>query len=421
MPIFLLAMALSALPAAAQLAASGEKWIGKERYAEFRIVVSPDAPQADKEAAEEFKRLWSRATGLDIPIRTERDGGVTVWIGAVGAPKPMLLEMNLIWDTMVSDRSSDIAMEQELSGVSLPNGGYCIRTIGESLLIIGNGRTGTRSGVEAFFRDHFGYQKDGPAMSVPEYLPRMAERWVPTTTAGWYLLKLAVGLAALFAVHWAFNRYYGEEVPVPWALILAIGALTSCIYFFYLIMELLSAVWGPYAQPLAPILTFGVFFWPVRGYVITLMQGLGRRSSQFMYGDSGRAPLTGDDYIPPQVYKVSYEVNDKVQEFRRIFAADPSSPRGLFEAAQLLEHNNYYDESAEMYREIIQLFHKDQAVWAEANFRLASLHENALFNRGGAVDILKRIVSRAPDTEYGRLAKTRLAEMDAPEAAGGLA
>lgn len=414
-------MVLSAASGVAQPITAGEKWIGKERYAEFHIVVSPNAPAADKEAAEEFRRLWGRATKLDIPIGPERREGVSVWIGAVGAPKPMLLEMNLIWDTIVSDRSSDLAMEQELSGVSLPNGGYCIQTIGESLLIIGNGRNGTRNGVHAFFRDNFGYVEDGPAMTAPAFLPRMAARSVPSTTAGWFVFKLTLGLAALFAIHWSFNWYYGEEVPVPLALILAIGALTSCIYFFYLIMELLSAIWGPYAQPLAPILTFGVFFWPVRGYVITLMHGLGRRSTQFMYGDSGRQPLTGDDYIPPQIYKVSYEVNDKVQEFRRIFAADPSSPRGLFEAAQLLEHNNYYDESAEMYREIIQLFHKDPSVWAEANFRLASLHENALFNRGGAIDILKRIVSRAPDTEYGRLAKTRLIEMDTPEAAGGLA
>src|SRR5690606_31275361 len=98
------------------------------------------------------------------------------------------------------------------------------------------------------------------------------------------------GLVALFVIHWAFNRYFGEEVPVPLALCLAIAALVSCIYFFYIIMELLSAIWGPFAQPLAPILTFGVFFWPVRGYVVTLMQSLGKRGTQFMYGESVRAP-----------------------------------------------------------------------------------------------------------------------------------
>jgi tetratricopeptide (TPR) repeat protein len=151
------------------------------------------------------------------------------------------------------------------------------------------------------------------------------------------------------------------------------------------------------------------------------MYSLGKRGSQFMYGESNRGALGGDDYIPPQAYKVSHDVNDRVHDFRRIFASDPSSPRALFEAAQVLEQHNYYDESAEMYREIIQLFHKDSAVWAEANFRLASLHENALFNRLGAIDILKRIVNRAPETEYGRLAKTRLSEMDSPETASGMA
>lgn len=386
-----------------------EKWIGKEQFGDFAIVVSDKAPAAEKRAAEEFKRLWKLCTGKEIPIQNKRGPKLNVWIGFQGAPKPLLQEMQLV--RLPMSRNQQVSVDRQIEYSGLGNDGFQVQTIGDSLLIIGGGKRGTMNGVAWFFKTCFKF--DPAAVSIPPppaYLPKIEERIVPPQVAWKYVLYILLGLVALFFVHWAVNQFYGEEVPIVVALPLAVLAVGSCVFFFMWFLQLLSAIWGPFAQPLAPILTFGVCFWPVRGYAMTVAQGFGKRGVQFMYGYDESTPTGDEEYAPPQVFQVSEEVNKKVQDYRGIFSADPSHPRPLFEAAQLLEHHEYYEEAAEQYREIIQLFHKDDELWAEANFRLASLHENALFNRRGAAEIFRRISGRAGDTEYGRLAAARLAE-----------
>jgi len=389
----------------------GEKWVGQDRYGDFTVVVSDKAPAGEQQAAKLFQRMWKQATGKAIPIRNKRGNKLNVWIGYRGAPKPLLQEMKLV-RLPISDQQQ-VSVDRQLQFSGLGHDGFQIQTIGESLLIIGGGKRGTLNGVKWFFDKYFGIEPSTLSSNPPPaYLPKIEQRIVPPTVAWKYVLYIVLGLAALFFIHWAVNQYYGEEVPILLALPLAILAVGSCVFFFMWFLQLLSAIWGPFAQPLAPILTFGVCFWPVRGYAMTVVQGFGKRGVQFMYGYDEESPIGDEQYAPPHVFQVSEEVNEKVQEYRGLFSSDPSQPRPLFEAAQLLEHHEYYDEAAETYREIIQLFHKDDDVWAEANFRLANIHENALYNRRGALEIFRRIVGRAADSEYGRLAAARLAEND---------
>ena len=388
----------------------GGTWLASDRFGDITIFVASDAPDNDKEAARLFEREWESHTGAEVSISNRRGDGPTVWIGAIGVPMPILSYMKLVSGTMTPEE--EVINDRPLTMTGLGDYGYVIYTEGEGLFIVGEGGQGTKNGVESFFNTYGESLK-----SVGDYkgmVPLINVRTVPSMVWIRLLIEVTVGLSILLGIYWLVNFYYKEDVPIPLGGLLSLFAIASCVWFFALFLELLTATVGPEARPMAPILTFGVCFWPIRGYLTMLSNGFARRGAYFVYGDPEKAGVIGDgEYVPPQVFTMREDVNDRIKEYRAIFSSNPSSPRPLFEAAQLLETNEYYDEAAEMYREIIQIFHRDEAIWAESNFRLANLHENALFNRKGAEEIFGRIVERAPESEYGKLAAARLSE-DSP-------
>lgn len=384
-------------------------WLSAEQFDSLTILVSNDAPDHEQEAARKFERLWESYTGTDVSISRTRGTGPTVWIGAIGVPMPILSEMKLVSGTLTPEEN--LENDRELTMTGLGNYGFVLHTVGDSLFIVGGGRFGTSSGVDAFFQRYGeGLKSVGDVKgSVPLiHIERDVPSWVWVSL----LIQMSAGLIGLLGVYWLINFIYKEDVPIPFALVLSGAAIVSCVWFFALFLEMLTAMVGPEARPMAPILTFAVCFWPIRGYLTMLSTGFARRGAYFVYGDPTQMAVEGDsEYVPPQVFTMREDVNDRIKEYRAIFSSNPTSPRPLFEAAQLLEGNEYYDEAAEMYREIIQIFHRSEGIWAESNFRLASLHENALFNRKGAQEIFKRVVERAPESEYGKLAAARLEEV----------
>jgi hypothetical protein len=385
----------------------GERWVAEDRYDEFAVVVAENAPAETQEAARTFKRLWERATGEEIELRNDIGDGVNVMVGAETIPLPILQELGLIRLPISPDMGVDL--QRQLAHSGLARDGFMIKTLGDTLVIVGATPAGAQHGVEWFFENVMGYDAaEGVFTAPPQSIPRIDATVNRPHTAWAYVAYITLGLLALFLIHWMVNRIYDEEVPLGLSIPLCIAAIASCVVFFVWFLKLLTVVWGPFAQPLAPILTFGVCFWPVRGYAMTVIQSFGKRGVQFMYGFEDAHGADAGQYAPPRVYNVSEEVSDRIKEYRGIFSDSPSNPRPLFEAAQLFEHHEYFEEAAEAYREIIQLFHRDPAVWAEANFRLAVLHEDSLSNRLGALEILRRIIERAGDTEYGELAAARL-------------
>jgi len=387
-------------------------WMTEDHFDEITIVVSPDSPQGEQAAAQLFQEKWNEVTGFEPPVQATRGNAYNVWIGALGVPMPMLQKMALTRMTINPD--DDIAMRGSIRLAGLGNHGFAVQTVGESLVIAGGGREGTLNGVKWFFAAHADALQGLSSTLRKPYVPLIEHREIPAQVAWWYVAQIMIGLAILFAVKWAVNYYFKGEPPVSLSVILTLLAVGSVVWFFAVFMQLLSAIWGPVTQPMAPILTFAVCFWPIRAYLSMVSAGLAKRSAHFVYLEPEQAPAFDDSqYVPPNVFKVTEDINDRVREYRSIFASQPSFPRPLFEAAQLLETHDYFDEAAEVYREIIQIFYREAHVWAEANFRLASLHENHLFNSQGAVDILKRIIDRAPETEYGKLARARLEEHSA--------
>jgi tetratricopeptide (TPR) repeat protein len=396
--------------------AQGERWVAKDDYGKFVVVVSPQAAPREQEAATLFQQRWKDVTGHDIPKQEDKGttGQYSVYIGAIGVDIPMLLDMGLAWGT-AGNASNSNKMDKHLTLSGLTSRGFAIKTLGNSLLIIGGGSNGngTYNGVDYYFKKYLGVAPDNfSSVQTPLYLPiiRDTERVVPPASRWGLVLLICLMVAALFLIHFIIDRYYGGEIHYAVAALLTLGAIGCCGFIFKWFLELLSATWGEETRPMAPILTFAVCFWPMQAYAMLLIGSFGKRTTEFLYGHDTTSAVVEEEYALPKVFSMSEEVNTKVQEYRGIFGSDPSTPRPLFEAAQLLEHSEYFEEAAETYREVIQIFHKDDGLWSEASFRLASLHENSLFNRQGAIEIFKRIVDRAPDSEYGRLAAARLAD-----------
>jgi hypothetical protein len=85
----------------------------------------------------------------------------------------------------------------------------------------------------------------------------------------------------------------------------------------------------------------------------------------------------------------------------------------LFEAARLLRAEDRFAEAASLFLEISERFYGKKVIWAEAVYQLAKLRESNLHQAGEAMDLLRQVIERTPESRFGQLAKTDLVRMGA--------
>lgn len=83
----------------------------------------------------------------------------------------------------------------------------------------------------------------------------------------------------------------------------------------------------------------------------------------------------------------------------------------LFEAARLLKSEDRFAETAEVLREVEERFTNRSRIWAEAAYQRARLLESHLGQPGEAQQLLRQILSRAPESRFAQLAGADLARL----------
>jgi hypothetical protein len=96
------------------------------------------------------------------------------------------------------------------------------------------------------------------------------------------------------------------------------------------------------------------------------------------------------------------------QAFLEEFRARPKDPEPLFAGARLMVGEQRHDFAIFLYREALNHFRAETAVWAEAAWLLSILLQERMNMPGEAVDLWRQIVRRTPNSKVGRLAGARL-------------
>jgi tetratricopeptide (TPR) repeat protein len=86
-------------------------------------------------------------------------------------------------------------------------------------------------------------------------------------------------------------------------------------------------------------------------------------------------------------------------------------PRALLAAANLLELDGQFPRSAEILQKVISESGQETRYWAEASFRIAKLYEYHLGRQSQALALYNQIVERARNSEHGRLAASKIANL----------
>jgi tetratricopeptide (TPR) repeat protein len=97
----------------------------------------------------------------------------------------------------------------------------------------------------------------------------------------------------------------------------------------------------------------------------------------------------------------------------RYLSYTESKADAMFEAARLLKSEDRYEAAEAMLEQIAGEFTTDKVVWAEAVYQLAKLKEVAMGKPGEAMDCLRRLLQRAPETRFGELASADLSRLQA--------
>ncbi len=109
------------------------------------------------------------------------------------------------------------------------------------------------------------------------------------------------------------------------------------------------------------------------------------------------------------------KLDEAIEEFRKGFRENPDDPKPLFEVVEIHAKLAHYNDAADVLREIIAHFNGVQATWERAALRLAEIIQYHLNDVSSARKLLREMARRAPNSEAGRLAHARLADLRALE------
>lgn len=255
--------------------------------------------------------------------------------------------------------------------------------------------------------------------------------YLPTPMEALILLLVVVELVALGHLlkrHWTDRN---ETVPFPMALTMWIGmiaAYCAVIYLFYRSVPVGSGVdpklivsgadglerfisAEPVLDRRATVLVWCFLFWifPMYYYISILRESFAASTVEHI------GPMSAHIEDPSQfaaARKLALR-GDVDGAVARYLSYSDNKSDAMFEAARLLKSEDRYESAVNMLDHIMREFASDKVVWAEAVYQLAKLKEVAMGQPGEAMDYLRRLLQRAPETRFGELASADLSRLQA--------
>jgi len=122
---------------ASQADTAGRLMLASGKFSEYKIVISKSATDMEKKAAGELQTYIQKMSGVVLPITSDENpsGSKEIIIGR--GSRLSLLNVHIDWKKLGDD-------------------GFTIRTVGESLVIVGGPVNGTLYGVYSFLDDYLG-------------------------------------------------------------------------------------------------------------------------------------------------------------------------------------------------------------------------------------------------------------------------
>lgn len=239
----------------------------------------------------------------------------------------------------------------------------------------------------------------------------MLER-MPQEVSYLYILKppeflVLVGVAvALAAAGYALFRWWYERDKVPplWAIgIVAILALA-----LYLVAAIPIWVRADTYRKLTVIL-YSVVIWAIPGayFSYSFLSAMALRSVRRITWLNTSLPGV-DDFLQARELASQGDIDGAVAMYKNY---PEKQAHALFAAAHLLEMNGRFREAAETFQKCAEISGGQIRPWSEAVFRWAKLCEVNLDRVDQGIELYEQLVERAPSTELGRLASTKLVRL----------
>lgn len=146
-----LAMATAALLGMTTSAIAGELRLTKDGKTAYRIVVPADAPEATRWAGAELQHWLKEMSGADFPVVTDKD------------PLP---EHAIVLGPGRHLDALGVEFEAAKPGPEV----YLLRTVGNHLVIVGEGKRGTMYGVFGLLEEHLGCRWFAPGV---QHIPKV--------------------------------------------------------------------------------------------------------------------------------------------------------------------------------------------------------------------------------------------------------
>jgi tetratricopeptide (TPR) repeat protein len=158
------------------------------------------------------------------------------------------------------------------------------------------------------------------------------------------------------------------------------------------------------------LMLYAAAFWfiPAVYYARQLVSAFSTRTIQELAAVEQTEDEIGSPFKVARDMALRGDIDGAVARYR---AYAERAKEARFEAAQLLESEGRYRDALDLYIEITDRFRDDIRAWGEAIFRRAKLLEGIFDDIDGARLLYKRILDRAPETEFATLASTQLGRL----------
>ncbi len=148
-------------------------------------------------------------------------------------------------------------------------------------------------------------------------------------------------------------------------------------------------------------------FVPSIVYARFFLEAVSSGSAEALFGLNTGLKLESD-FSKAKALERGGNVEGAIDQYRRYFREDPTSPQALFAIGLLQTKEGQHNDAADTYRQIVGKFREDDDVWARASFLLAELLEMYLHDKAAGQNLLRQILKRAPKTKYAGFARSRL-------------
>lgn len=239
----------------------------------------------------------------------------------------------------------------------------------------------------------------------------MLER-MPQEVSYLYVLKpleflILIGVAAVLAgAGWVLFRTWYERDKIPPLSVIFLAAIVALAV--YLAVGIPMWVRADAYRKLT-VMLYGLVIWGIPGgyFSYSFLSALAARSvRRITWLDTDLPGI--DDFLQAKELAAQGDIDGAVQMYKNY---PEKKSHALFAAAHLLEMNGRYREAADMFQKCAEVSGEHLRPWSEAIFRWAKLCEVNLDRLEKSVELYQLVVDRAPQSELGRLASTKLVRL----------